>query len=81
MLLSPDCNGLVVALSGSPFGLLTAPTHALQNVPDTGYSVVNTKMLLNHLGDSLQCPQLGGITILASSFQEQLLQLALLFVG
>ena len=72
--LSPLDNGLWILLTGLGFGLLATEAHPLENVPDTGWVVINPQLLFNYICNPSKRPQFGRIAVVTRAFQQQLFQ-------
>jgi len=71
----------LIPFSGLCLGLLTAPTQILKDFPDMGGVILNVEALIYYLGDSLQSPKFGCVTLLQWPIYENLYKGALLSPG
>src|SRR5260370_41946223 len=77
---TPLRDGLVIPFPSSALRLLGAPSQSLKDLPDVSRVICDIKLALDHLGDTVQGPQVGWKTMRGRPRQEQGRQL-LAFLG
>jgi hypothetical protein len=66
----------IVMLEGAPLWLLTTPSYAPQEIPDSAATIPNSKQTPDQLCDAPQRPIVLGMTMSTGPLQKSLLQLS-----